>query len=111
VKKKAKFPVHIYLIGFVIIFALFFLIGKALPPEEPKLEQPELVQQEEKETTPTPAIKTEEKFTVLSGIEKDPSSDSYGELIVQEINIWEKAGAGGPTNMAIGTVPHNITLK
>lgn len=51
------------------------------------------------------------KFAVLSGIDSNPESGAYGELVVPEINVWEKAGSGGPNNMAIGRAPHGTKVE
>lgn len=56
-------------------------------------------------TQPTPEAGLQEvEWITLLGIED-------GEVVVEKINIWEKAGSGGPNNMAIGRVPHNTKVK
>jgi len=46
------------------------------------------------------------RYAILSG--KDPET---GELLVEDINVWEEAGDGGADNMAIGNVPDNTKVE
>lgn len=46
------------------------------------------------------------RHAILSG--KDPET---GEVLLEEINVWEKAGSGGVDNMAIGNIPHNTRVE
>lgn len=49
------------------------------------------------------------RFTRLSGIEKDKYSPSYGELVVEEINLWE--GTGNNRGKVVGKVAHDSKVE
>lgn len=90
----------------VIIIAIVALLGIVLIANSGK----EKKQSTETSTSPT-AVQVQEKnkFTVLSGIEKDPQSDAYGELVVPEINIWENTGSD--RGKVVGKIPHEAKVK
>lgn len=101
------------ILGVIVVFVLIIFVRamidkgrearlsgiETLPPAE---------QKEQAIESPEEQIK---KFAVLSGIDRNPESSAYSELVVQEINVWEKAGSGGPNNMAIGKVPHDTKVE
>ncbi len=90
----------------VIIIAIVALLGIVLIANSGKEEN----QSTGISTSPT-AIQVQEKnrFTVLSGIERDPQSDAYSELVVPEINIWEDAGPD--RGKTVGTISHDTKVK
>lgn len=85
---------------------------KTQKPEE-KQKVKEVKEKEKKSTeqkeSPKPSVAQEkQKYAVLSGIDNDPNSDAYGEIVVQKINVWEKAEG---FSMAIGDIPHNTKVE
>ncbi len=90
----------------VIIIAIVALLGIVLIANSGKEEK----QSTGTSTLPT-AVQVQEKsrFTILSGIEKDPQSDAYGELVVPEINIWENTGPD--RGKVVGEIPHKTKVK
>ncbi|GAI37883.1 unnamed protein product [marine sediment metagenome] len=81
------------------------------PIEEPTEEEiaEEIVDKKPVEEGITVEKETSERFTVLSGIERDPESDAYGELVVSEINLWENPGPD--RGKVVGKVKHNTKVQ
>ncbi len=51
------------------------------------------------------------KRAIISGIDSDTNSGTYGELVVENINIWEKYGEqGGNRGAVIATLPHGTEV-
>lgn len=119
----------------LIIIGLFILIGiigssgkenkkdsSLLEEQKQEVQKPEEnqkvkeVKEEEKKTaeqkeSPKPVVQEKKKYAVLSGIDNDPKSDAYGEIVIQEINVWEEAGSGEPNNVAVGRIPHDTAVE
>lgn len=101
------------ILGVIVVFILIIfvraMIDKGREARLSGIETPTPAKQKEQAIeSPEEQIK---KFAVLSGIDRDPESSAYGELVVQEINVWEKAGSGGPENVTIGRIPHNTKVE
>jgi len=53
----------------------------------------------------------QEQLDTIWGIDRYPGSPAFGELVVEAVNLWEKAGgitAGG--NHIIATLPHGYKV-
>ena len=90
----------------VIIIAIVALLGIVLIANSGKEESQTTVTS----TSPTVTqVQEKGRFTVLSGVEKDPQSDAFGELVVPEINIWENTGPD--RGKVIGKISHDTKVK
>lgn len=49
------------------------------------------------------------RYTILSGIEKDKNSPSYGQLVVETINLWENAGSD--RGKVVVKIPHDTKVE
>lgn len=55
-------------------------------------------------TQNTPTEERQTEWITLTGSEN-------GEVVVESINVWQKAEGGGPNNMAIGRIPHGTKVE
>lgn len=51
----------------------------------------------------------QEKYVTISGVERDKASMDYGQIVVQEINVWENAGV--QRGRVVGKLPHGTKVK
>lgn len=121
----SKKKIVLIVIGLLILIGIISSSGKENNKKSPSTGEQKISQQPTQNlelpilspvptSSPLPTsspIQKKLKYAVLSGVDNDPKSDTFGEIIVQEINIWEKAGSGGRNNMSIGNVPHNTKVE
>lgn len=80
------------LIGLVGLFVLFLVFGNSSDDsfdkgKEAGLQSVDVVGQ-----------------VLISGKDED------GEIVAEEINVWQKAGSGGSQNVVVGRIPHNAQV-
>jgi len=104
------------IIGIVfLIFIVVGIIGSKNSPNNKKLDVKKSIEEgykkegevlkKESKTEPTNKIEFTKKEAILSG------KDESGKIVLQDINIWGKAGSGGIDNVTIGTVPDNTKIE
>lgn len=99
------------LVGLLIILGLISMAfgseGVTSTQQESQVET-----QPVSETKAVPESEVVARFALLSGVERDPSSDAYGELVVSEINVWSDYGNRVAKKAKVnGTVAHGTKVK
>ena len=87
-------------IGLVLMFATVVIIAISSDSTQDSFERGKEVDQDSKSEEPDET----KSFAVLSG------EDETGDII-QNINVWQKAGSGGIDNVTIGNIPHGTKVE
>ena len=103
---KKWWVIALIVVGGLIVIGIF-----APEPETSDTEQnQEQVKEEPKkeESTDTTAESEPQVIQNATISSKDPKT---GEILLQEINVWQKAGSGGLDNVTEGSVPHGTRVE
>ena len=109
------------LIIFVGLMVLGAILGDSDSTESPsqgesqvdsQIEKQEVEEQvtEDRTEVVKPANPTEVEVKTQSAILSGADPET-GEVLVPDINVWEEAGSGGPSNVTVGRVPHNTKVE